>query len=60
LAGVPDSREFRGHGASQGVHRERQKEIAAQLFEAMDIGWDDKARRKSVDEAAVFVGFDDA
>lgn len=46
LAGVPDSREFRSHGAYKGVHRERQKEIAAQLFEAMGIAWDDKERRR--------------
>jgi nitroreductase len=45
LAGVPDSREFRGHGAYKGVHRERQKEVAAQLFEAMDIPWDNKPKR---------------
>tara|TARA_Y100001934_G_scaffold273637_1_gene364270 strand:- start:1193 stop:1876 length:684 start_codon:yes stop_codon:yes gene_type:complete len=45
LAGVPDSREFRSHGAYRGVHRERQKEVAGQLFEAMDIPWDDKAKR---------------
>jgi nitroreductase len=46
LAGVPESREFRGHGAYQGVHRERQKQIAAQLFDAMGIDWGDKRRRK--------------
>ncbi len=46
LAGVPDSREFRSHGAYQGMHRERQKEVAAQLFAAMDIPWEDKAKRK--------------
>lgn len=46
LAGVPASREIRMHGAYQGVHRDRQKEIAAQLFASMDIAWDDKARRK--------------
>lgn len=46
LAGVPESREFRGHGAYQGAHRERQKEIAAQLFEAMGIDWGDKAGRR--------------
>jgi nitroreductase len=45
LAGVPDSREFRGHGAYKDAHRERQKEVAAQLFEAMDIPWDDKPKR---------------
>ena len=46
LAGVPDSREFRSHGAYRGTHRERQKEIAAQLFAAMEIPWEDKAKRK--------------
>jgi len=46
LAGVPDSREFRGHGAYKGAHRDRQKEVAAQLFESMDIPWDDKAKRQ--------------
>ena len=46
LAGVPESREFRSHGAYQGEHRERQKEIAGQLFEAMGIEWSDKERRK--------------
>lgn len=46
LAGVPDSREFRSHGAYRGMHRERQKAIAAQLFAAMEIPWEDKAKRK--------------
>ena len=46
LAGVPASREIRLHGGYQGIHRERQKHIAAQLFDAMDIDWGDKARRK--------------
>lgn len=46
LAGVAPSREIRLHGAYQGVHRERQKAIAGQLFEAMDIEWSDKARRQ--------------
>ncbi len=46
LAGVPASREIRMHGPYDGVHRERQKFIAAQLFEAMDIAWQDKERRK--------------
>lgn len=45
LAGVPDSREFRSHGAYKGAHRDRQKEVAGQLFEAMDIPWDDKEKR---------------
>jgi nitroreductase len=46
LSGVPESREFRGHGAYKGVHRKRQIGIAAQLFEAMGIEWDDKPKRK--------------
>jgi nitroreductase len=46
LAGVPDSREFRSHGAYTGVHRERQIEIAKQLFAAMDIPREDKAKRQ--------------
>ncbi len=46
LSGVPASREIRMHGPYDGVHRERQKAIAAQLFEAMDIDWADKVRRK--------------
>ena len=46
LAGVPASREIRQHGPYAGVHRERQKAIAGQLFEAMDIEWSDKQRRQ--------------
>jgi nitroreductase len=46
LAGVPDSREFRSHGAYGGAHRERQIEIAKQLFAAMDIAREDKAARQ--------------
>ena len=46
LAGVPASREIRTHDPYEGSHRERQKVIAAQLFEAMDIDWGDKVRRK--------------
>ncbi len=47
LAGASVDREIKmsGHGY-QGVHRDRQKEIAVQLFESMGIGWDDKARRQ--------------
>ncbi len=45
LSGVPASREIRMHGAYQGVHRERQKAIAGQLFDAMGIEWTDKTRR---------------
>jgi nitroreductase len=46
LAGVPSSREFRGHGEYAGVHRERQIEIAKQLFAAMGIERHDKAMRQ--------------
>ena len=46
LAGVPASREIRMHGPYDGVHRERQKAIALQLFDAMDIAWADKERRQ--------------
>lgn len=46
LAGVPDSREFRTHGAYAGLHRERQIEIAKQLFAAMGIERHDKAARQ--------------
>ncbi len=46
LSGVPASREIRTHGPYEGVHRERQKAIAVQLFDAMDIAWTDKERRQ--------------
>jgi nitroreductase len=46
LAGVPSSREFRSHGEYAGVHRERQIEIAKQLFAAMGIERHDKAGRQ--------------
>jgi nitroreductase len=46
LAGVPHSREFRIHGAYEGVHRERQIEIAKQLFAVMGIERDDKPKRQ--------------
>jgi nitroreductase len=46
LSGVPDSREFRGHGAYEGAHRERQIGIAVQLFEAMGIERYDKEARQ--------------
>ncbi|MEZ5250440.1 MAG: hypothetical protein R2713_14880 [Ilumatobacteraceae bacterium] len=39
------NREIRGHANYEGVHRERQKHVAAQLFEAAGIPWDDKAKR---------------
>jgi nitroreductase len=46
LEGVPPVREISAHAAYAGVHRERQIEIAVQLFEAMGIERDDKARRQ--------------
>lgn len=46
LAGVPSSREFRTHGDYGGVHRERQVEIAKQLFSAMGIDRHDQEKRK--------------
>lgn len=46
LAGVPDSREFRTHGAYEGVHRQRQIDIAVQLFQAMGIERHDKEKRQ--------------
>ena len=45
LAGVPHSREFRMHGEYAGAHRERQVEIAKQLFGAMGIERDNKEKR---------------
>ncbi len=47
LAGASVDREIKmsGHGY-QGIHRERQIEIAIQLFEAMGIERDDKERRQ--------------
>lgn len=45
LAGVPESLEFRSHGAYGGVHRERQVEVAKQLFGAMVIAREDKEKR---------------
>jgi nitroreductase len=46
LAGVPSSREFRSHGEYAGAHRERQIEIAKQLFGAMGIERHDQEGRK--------------
>jgi nitroreductase len=45
LAGVPESREFRTYEVYEGAHRERQVAIAKQLFAAMDIAREDKAKR---------------
>ncbi len=46
LQGVAASREIRMHGPYDGVHRERQKAIAVQLFDSMGIEWSDKERRQ--------------
>ncbi len=46
LAGVEDTREFRRGPGYEGVHRERQIEIAKQLFGAMGIARDDKPARQ--------------
>ncbi|MGI3168361.1 nitroreductase [Pseudooceanicola sp. C21-150M6] len=46
LAGVPPSREIAAHGKYEGVHRDRQVEIAKQLFAAMGIAREDAERRQ--------------
>jgi nitroreductase len=46
LAGVPESREFRTGEQYGGAHRDRQIEIAKQLFGAMGIARDDKDKRQ--------------
>lgn len=46
LQGVPPVREISDHGAYAGVHRERQVDIAKQLFAAMGIEREDKERRQ--------------
>ncbi|MEH6490923.1 nitroreductase [Halopseudomonas sp.] len=46
LNGVPPAKESRGIGSYEGDHRQRQIEIAVQLFEAMEIARDDKAKRQ--------------
>ncbi len=46
LSGYPPEREIKDHGAYEGVHRQRQVEIAVQLFEAMGIERDDKEKRQ--------------
>lgn len=46
LAGVPDTREFRKGEQYGGSHRDRQVEIAKQLFGAMGIARDDKPARQ--------------
>ncbi|MEO0549535.1 MAG: nitroreductase [Pseudomonadota bacterium] len=46
LAGVPDSREFRGGPGYFDQHRARQIEVAIQLFQAMGIERHDKEKRQ--------------
>jgi len=46
LGGVTPQREIKMNHGYEGVHRERQIEIAVQLFEAMGIQRDDKERRQ--------------
>lgn len=45
LGGVPPKRDFPMKEAYEGIHRKRQVDIAVQLFDAMGIARDDKARR---------------
>lgn len=46
LATGKEDREVRGLDRYGGDHRERQKRVAAQLFEAAGIGWDNKEQRE--------------
>ncbi|MEQ6250878.1 nitroreductase [Sulfitobacter sp. HNIBRBA3233] len=46
LNGVPPVREIVDHGAYEGPHRDRQVEIAKQLFAAMGIAREDKEMRQ--------------
>ncbi len=46
LAGVPPSRESRGTGPYEGEHRQRQIDIAVQLFQAMGIERHDTEKRQ--------------
>jgi len=45
VKGVPPKRDFAMKEAYEGIHRQRQVDIAVQLFDAMGIARDDKARR---------------
>lgn len=45
LAGIPPKRDFPMKEAYEGIHRQRQVDVAIQLFEAMGIERNDKARR---------------
>ncbi len=46
LAGAEVQREIPVRGGYEGIHRQRQIEVAVQLFEAMGIARDDKERRQ--------------
>ncbi|MDF1855623.1 nitroreductase [Pseudooceanicola sp.] len=46
LGGVPPKREIPSHGTYEGIHRDRQVEIAKQLFAAMGIAREDAERRQ--------------
>lgn len=46
IAGAAPKRDIVTHGAYQGVHRQRQVDIAKELFAAMGIARDDKAMRQ--------------
>ncbi|MFC6589227.1 nitroreductase [Sulfitobacter pacificus] len=46
MSGVPPVREIVDHGAYEGPHRDRQVGIAKQLFAAMGIAREDKAKRQ--------------
>lgn len=45
MSGVPPKRDFPMKEAYEGIHRQRQIDVAIQLFEAMGIARDDKKRR---------------
>lgn len=46
LSGVPPKRDFPMKEKYEGIHRQRQIEVAVQLFEAMGIARDDAPRRQ--------------
>jgi nitroreductase len=45
VAGIPPKRDFPMKESYEGLHRRRQIDVAVQLFDAMEIARDDKARR---------------
>lgn len=46
MAGAAPDREIVSHGTYMGQHRDRQKRVAGQLFDATGIQWDDKEKRR--------------